>query len=237
MSKNFTNIQSDVISRAKIDPSDTVSIGLIMSDANDGCSIIAGMRRWPELMKSNTLSLLLADGDKDYNLQSDVDKVEIMAITVPTNYAITLPYVERKNILNIVVQKPIGGTAQPTAWYYDTPTISSDNVSTKTISFNVMPDQAYTVKYFYKALPPQITAGSNFPFFNANYHWIIDFYCLWKYAERNPDPTLDPAYFRGEWEEGMRQLMANVQDYDVVTSMVIPGPARVSSTVQVPPIR
>jgi len=237
MSKNFASINNDVILRAKIDPSDTNSTSLIMSDANDAIGIVASLRYWPELMKSGTISLVLADGDKDYPLNSDVDKIDWMGITVPTNNAIQLTYISRKNLANIILQKTIGGTAQPVRWYFDNPTVSSDNVATRNVSFNVMPDKAYTVKYFYKALPPQIVASTNYPFFNANFHYIIDFYCLWKYSERNPDPSLNPAYFRGEWENGVKELLAN-DNADVVENVPIPGPnPSISAMGQVPPLR
>lgn len=207
--KNFSSIQSTVISRCKIDPSNTTDIGLILSDANDACGIIASLKNWDELFKSANLTLLLADGDTVYSLASDVDKIETVTISTPTNYAVALQFALRKNILNIILQKTIGGTSQPNYWYFAPPTVSSDNVATKNISFNSMPDQSYTVTYNYYSTPPQITTGTNYPFFPSNYHYIVELYCEWKYCERNPDPTLNPDYFRGEWENGVKELTGN----------------------------
>lgn len=223
MSVPFSTIQSTVIARSKMDPTDSTSVNLILSDVNDACSIVASKRNWPELFKTGTAALALADGDKNYLLNTDVDKVEVMAISVPANNGIRLTQVDRKAILNIVVQKSIGGTAQPTMWYYQPESIDTNNLATKQISFNVMPDKAYTVEYWYRALPPLITVGTNYPFFNQNYHFIVENYALWKYAERNPDPTLNPDYFRGEWEQGLQNLLGDNVD-DVMQPIPIAGP-------------
>ena len=236
MSKNFTNISYTVQNRAKIDPSDTPTLNLILLDVNDACSIVASKRNWTELYQTGTIPLALADGDTNYPLASNVERVETMAITSPTNNAIQLTNVSRLNILNMVVGKPIGGTGQPTAWYYQPESVSPDNVATKNVSFNVMPDKSYTIEYWYRAFPPLITIGSNFPWFNGNFHWIIDNYCLWKYSERNPDPTLNPDYFRGEWDSGLAQLLESVSD-DLMMSLPIAGPnPNANSQFQVPPI-
>lgn len=235
--KNFGSIQSTVIARAKIDPTDSTSVNLIMSDANDAISIVAAQRDWPQLYKSSTIALTASDGAISYNLAADVDRIEIMGISSPTNYAITLTEVPRRNMLNVIMQKTIGGTAQPTTWYFDTPTLSTDGLETKRVSFNVMPDKAYTITYWYRAYPPTITSSTNYPFFNQNFHHIIENYCLWKYAERNPDPTLDPAWFRGEWENGVRELLANYLS-DSMQQLPIPGPnPTVNASVGVPPIK
>lgn len=213
MSKSYSQIYTSVSTRAKIDPTDSTSVTNVLADVNDAISIVASRRNWPELYKTGTLSLLLADGDKNYGLATDVDKVEVMAITSPTSYAIRMTQVDRKAILNIVVQKSIGGTSQPTMWYYQPESIDTNNLATKQVSFNVMPDKSYTVQYWYRALPPLISTGTNYPFFNQNFHYIVENYCLWKYAERNPDPTLNPDYFRGEWENGLKELLGtNISD-------------------------
>jgi len=208
--KDLQTIQSSVIARAKIDPSDTTSIGLILSDANDAIGIVAAQMSFEELWRSASISLALADGDKLYSLAADVDKIETVGISAPTNFAKQLINVPRKNILNITLQKTIGGTSTPTYWYLAMPTIDSvTNTETKNISFDLMPDQAYTILYTYKAYAPLLAAPTSFPFFDPNYHYIIEYYCLWRYAERNPDPTLSPDYFRGEWENGVKELVSN----------------------------
>lgn len=221
--KNFGAIQSTVISRCKINSTDTTSISLILSDANDACSIIASKKNFEELLKNSTLSLALADGDKTYSLASDVDRVETMNISSPVTYAKTLQYTPRKNILNIILQKTIGGTAAPDYWYVDLPTLDSNFTETKNVSFNCMPDQAYTIKYYYYAYPPVLIASGNYPFFDHNYHQIVELYCEWKYCERNPDPTLNPDYFRGEWENGVKELLGNYES-KLTENVPIAGP-------------
>ena len=221
--KNFGTIQTDVINRMKIDSSDTTSINLILSDANDAIGIIAAQRNWDELYASGTVSLTAADGDTLYSLASNVDKIETMGISFPVNYGKSLTYVMRKNLLNLTLQKTINGKTTPQAWYFGIPSISSDNVETKRISFDVMPEQNYTILYTYRSYPPQLATNSNFPFFDPNYHYIIDYYCEWKYCERNPDPSLDPAYFRGEWENGVSELLGRY-DSKVIDNPPIAGP-------------
>jgi hypothetical protein len=221
--KTFLQIKNDVIRLGKISINDTTSINSILTDANDAISTIASQRAWDELYKKGNLTLVLADGDKDYALASDVDKLERVRITLPVDYARVIEYCPRKEVIDRIGAKTNNGTGTPTQWYFDFPTISATNLETKNMSFDVMPDQDYTIEYAYRAYSPLIVNDADYPFFDRNYHQIVVWYCLWKYAERNPDPTLDPVYYRGEWENGARELMANYQS-KVLEQVTIKGP-------------
>lgn len=221
--KTFGVIQSDVIARCKINSTDTTSIALILSDANDACGIIASKKNWDELFKTANINLALADGDTVYPLASDADKIESVTVSSPTDYSTVLQYTPRKNALNIILQKSITGTAIPSYWYFAPSTIDANNIATKNISFNSMPDQAYTVTYNYYSTPPAILVPANYPFFPANYHYIIDSYCEWMYSVRNPDPTLNPDYFESQWLKGLNMLLGSYPS-KLTEQVPIPGP-------------
>lgn len=223
MQKTLAQITSDVVRLARIDVNDSTSNGAIITDANDAIGIIASKRNWDELYKSSTVNLALADGDTIYPLSSDVDKVDQVRITTPITYARPLIYVPRRMLLDLIPDKSNNGTSTPSSWYYADPSISSSNVETKNISFDIMPDQAYTVKYTYRRYPPSLVNTTDYPFFDQNYHQIIVTYCVWKYAERSPDVALNPQEWESKWNDGLRELLASY-DSKVTLNNPIPGP-------------
>lgn len=192
-------------------------------DTGIACQIIASKRDWPELYKVGTLSLTGSDGDITYSLASDVDKIEQMRITVPSTYSRVIDEVDRRSIRRTIPNKLIPGTTTPSRWYYSEPTIGSNNVETKQVSFDYRPNMAYTMTYSYKANPPDMDSDDDYPFFDGNYHHILAYYDVWKYAERSADPALNPIYWRGEWENGVEELLASYASKSTLL-MPVPGP-------------
>lgn len=203
-----SQIRNMAISRGKFTNSTNLTDDF-NSDIQEGIDAIAGMADFNELMATDTLTLALADGDTTYSLNTNCDKVEQMRITSPTSYAMVIPEIDKKFIRTLKPVKSILGTASPSNWYYSEPTISNAGVETKKVSFDVMPDQAYTVTYSYKGYPPTLDSDADYPFFNPRYHRILVNYVVWKYSERNPDATRNPVYYKNEWEQGLAELLAN----------------------------
>lgn len=208
MSMTRAEIRNTAISRGKFTNSTNLTSD-INSDIQSGIDEIAGMADFRELMAIATLSLALADGDTTYSLNTNCDKVEQMIITSPTSYGAPLTEVDKKYLRTYKPVKSILGTATPSQWYYTEPAISSSGQETKKVSFDTMPDQAYTITYSYKGYPPVLDADTDYPFFNPRYHRILIDYVIWKYSERNPDPTRNPLYYKNEWEEGVAKLLTN----------------------------
>lgn len=223
MSKNLGQISSYVMRKARIDSSDTISVAAITEDANDAIGIIASLKNWDELYKTLTLSLLKSDGDKNYPLDASVDKVELVRITLPVTYAKEITYIPRREILSILGAKSNNGTATPNQWYYSEPTLSSSNVETKNMSFDQMPDQAYTVAYTFRRYAPQLVNTTDYPFFDVNFHYLIGYYCIWQYAERNPDETMNPDSWERKWNKGLNTFMS-AYNSKVTVNSPIPGP-------------
>ena len=107
-------------------------------------------------------------------------------------------------------------------WYFTEPTIESDGTRTLKISFWPIPDTSYTVTYSYKKTT-SLTSASVYPFFDTAYHHILSDYAIWQYAVREPDPTLDPNYFKNEWLEGLAMLKRKMMT-DSKHQITIPGP-------------
>lgn len=223
MSKTQAQIQSDVVRIGRIANTDSASLGAIIVDSNDAINIIASKRNWDELYRTGTLSLLLADGDKNYPLSNNVDKVDLVRITSPINYAKEITAVLARDLLAVLGAKTNNGTGTPNQWYYSEPTVASNNVETKNMSFDIMPDQSYTVTYRYRTYPPQLVNTTDYPFFDQNYHHIIVDYCLMQYAKRNPDQTLNPDSFELKWARGLNDLLSSY-DSKIVRNTPIPGP-------------
>lgn len=198
----------------------------IEEDLNVACNIVASIRDWNELYKINTLALTGSDGDISYSLSSDVDEVEQMKITSPTNYAQVLGRVEKTRIRQLIPDKTIAGRSVPSRWYYVEPSIGSDNVETKKVTFDYRPDQAYTITYSYKANVPEMSESSDYPFFDGNYHHILVNYAMWKLAERLADPSLSPNYYAGEWDISLNFMKEHYQSQSKFL-LPIPGPDEV----------
>lgn len=196
--------------RLKVDSDNTARTG-ILDDLNIGQQVLASLMGWKELMKSATLSL--TDGTETYSLASDVQYVEQMRITSPTDLEAVLTEVDKEifRVSNPVTSNDSETT--PKYWYFTEPSIGSDNVATKQVSFYPIPEQSYTVTYSYKADCPALDGDNDYPFFDGNFHHILADYACWKYCEREPDPTLNPAYFKNEWEEGKRLLLENYRGW------------------------
>lgn len=222
---DYTRLQlrNIAIRRAKIPTNNQVVLDAIDDDLDQACQIIAGKRFWPQLVKTNTLSLTASDGDISYALQSDVDEVEQFRITSPTSYSAVLQPVDKLFIRQVIPNKTLPGRTVPSKWYFVEPTISSTNVETKNITFDYLPDQAYTVTYSYKSFAPALSGDGSYPFFDSVYHMHLVNYAIWKYAERTPDASLNPVYWRGEWEFGVQTIEDDEQGQSKFL-LPIPGP-------------
>lgn len=223
MSKTLVGLQNFVIRRARIDIGDTTSIGAIIEDLNDAIDIIASEKNWDELYSTKNLFLTKTDGDIVYALDATVDKVDQVRITSPVTYARPITYIQRRELLDVLGAKTNNGKTTPSLWYFAEPTLSTSNVETKNISFNTQPDQAYTVSYTFRSLPPQLIDAVDYPFFNANYHYILGDYAIWRYAERNPDTFMNPDSFERKWTIGLSELL-KAYDTKVTVNAPIPGP-------------
>lgn len=201
---------------------DTTAATAFARDINLGIRKVAGKRRWNELVTSQTIALAAADGDKTYPLDQTVDKVEEMRITTPATYARVLTFMRKVDYYKITQSKSLIGTTTPIRWYFMEPAVQANGKLLKQISFDRMPEQAYTVKYTYYRFPVDITAAQ-YPFFNENFHEILADYALWRYAEREADESLNPNYYRQRWADGLEELLdSDVVDQDEITP--IPGP-------------
>ncbi len=179
------------------------------ADVNDGIRIVSSLRDWLELHRENTLSLTSADGDISYALNANVDKVYQLRITSPVTYAKSLEHLNNFQYWDYWATKANQGLACPTAWYFTAPTIASTGAATYNVSFDQKPEQSYTVTYSYKTRAPTLTNDTDVPFFTPTFHHILVDYCLWKYAEREADPSLDPNYYRVSWENGLTDLLSD----------------------------
>ena len=216
-------IIGDVVRKARIESTDSTSLAAIVTDANRACEIVASWRNWDELYKTFTISLTAADGDKNYPLNLLVDKIERCAITLPVDYAKPLQYVTRRALLDTIPAKTNNGTGTPNAYYYSIPTVSDNNVETKNISFDLMPDQAYTVAYTCRSYPPSLANVNDQPFFDGNYHNMVVDFCIWCYAQRNPDSMMNPDSWEAKWLMGQESLLAYYMS-KVTINVPIPGP-------------
>lgn len=196
--------------RLKVDTDNVAKTG-ILADLNIAQQILASLLSWKELMKTGTLSL--ADGTETYSLASDVQFVEQMRITSPTDLESVLTEVDKEIFRQSNPVTSNDGETTPKYWYFTEPSIGSTNLATKQVSFFPIPEQSYTVTYSYKADCPELDSNTDVPFFDGNFHHILADYACWKYAEREPDPTLNPTYWKNEWEEGKRLLMENYRGW------------------------
>ena len=130
-----------------------------------------------------------------------------MRITSPDSYAKMLGHINNFEYWEASPTKANQGTATPTSWYFTQPTINANGAAQFNISFDQMPDQSYTVTYSYKRITPTLATSTDVPFFSPSHHHILIDYALWKYAEREADPSLNPEYFRVSWENGLTSLL------------------------------
>lgn len=220
MSKTRAEIKAIAIRNGNI-PTSYIGID---EDTNIGCQLIASLRDWSELNRVGTpLSLTAADGDITYSLDANVDKITQVWISSPASYARVLEEIDHRSFRRLIPDKTIPGPSTPNRWYYSESSIGTDNVETKQISFNSRPDRAYAVTYSYKSDAPEMDDDTDYPFFDGNYHHILANYDVWKYAERSADPALNPIYWRGEWENGVKELLANYASKSTLL-LPVPGP-------------
>lgn len=223
MQYNRGQLNSYIVNIGKIPSVDTVSLAMINDNLNMAIGIIAAKRFWPQLRQLNTVITTATDGDISYSLQSNVYEVEQMRITSPQSYSKELLYVPVEILRRMLPNKLIPGRTVPSRWTYYEPTIDTNNVETKQVSFDYRPDQAYTITYSYQAFPPLMTNDNQYPFFDSQYHIYPAYYALWKYAERVKQPSLNPQYFQMLWDEGIATIE---QDFQSQTKQIppIPGP-------------
>lgn len=218
----LTQLLTECVRRTKTSGDDIATTDFQVN-LNEGIKIIASKRDWPELFREATLSLTAADGDISYALSSDVKKVYQMRIISPDSYIKGLDFWKNFYYWEYEPTKANKGTSTPGAWYFTAPTTNTNGSSTFNVSFDEKPQQSYTVKYSYKVKTPTISSLSSVPFFDEDYHSILIDYALWKYAEREADPSLNPTYFFESWQNGLEQLLeARVQPQREMTP--IPGP-------------
>lgn len=210
MSLTYKNLQDLCARRTKTD-TDSVARAGFQTDLNIAQQIIASLMTWKELEKSATLSLTA--GTETYSLATDVNLIEQMRITSPTDREIVLVRADKETLRIAHPVTSNDGTTTPYYWYFTEPSVGSDSSVTKRVSFYPIPEQAYTVTYTYKADATDMDADAEYPFFDGNFHHILAEYACWKYAEREPDPTLNPNYFKNEWEEGKRLLIENYRGW------------------------
>lgn len=223
MALNRDYLKNFVIRKAKILNNDAASLSDVIDDMNFSLNIIAPKKDWPQLVKSNTLTTTANDGDISYPLQSDVDRVEQMLITSPQSYSREIKFMERELQRRQIPNKLIPGRTTPSRWYFNEPTLDTNNVATKNVSFNFRPDQAYTITYSYYSFAPTMDSTIAYPFFDPMYHLYPAYFAIWKYAERIKQPSLDPIYWRGEWENGLKTIEEDEQG-DTKHLLPIPGP-------------
>lgn len=208
---SYVNL-TDTCARRTKTTGDTAALAGFQSDINTAINIIASKRDWPELWREATLSLLAVDGDKNYPLQSDVNKVYQLRITSPDSYIRPLSFWRNFEYWEYMPTKANLGTSSPTAWYFAKPNTLSTGATQYQVSFDQKPDQSYTATYSYKVKTPPLVASTDVPFFDENYHHILIDYAIWMYAEREADPSLSANYYAVKWQNGMTELlMAHVQ--------------------------
>ena len=202
--KTYTELQNICLRRTKTEGEADALAGF-QEDLNIGQSIIASLRLWSELYTSSTLSL--TNGVETYSLASDVDVVEQLRITSPTDQEKELKYISKEEFRRINPVTSNDSTAVPTYWYWSEPSIGTDYTPTKQVSFYPIPDGGYTVEYSYKKTVPQMSNVTDYPFFDGKYHHILTYYAIWKYAEREADQSLNPTYWKNEWETALGNLI------------------------------
>ena len=204
MAKTYSQLKNICIRKTKDNSPDAVSG--FEEDLNIAQQIIASLRDWPELYQTpGTLSLV--DGTEKYSLASDVDEIEQMRITSPTDYEKELPEESKEAHRAVHPVTSNDSKAVPSYWYFDEPSISSTNVETKQVGFYPIPEQAYTVTYSYKRTIPEMSANGSYPFFNSKYHDILADYAIWQYYEREPDEAGNPLYWQNKWEQGKQRML------------------------------
>lgn len=210
MAKTRLELRAMCIRYAKI-PDDATALAGLEEDLSIAVQIVATKRDWPQLYTTSTVGLTASDGDTVYALASNTDEIEQMRITSPSSYARVIPQISKEELRKIIPDKTVPGLASPSHWYFSEPTLSSTNVETKNVSFDYRPDRNYTITYSYKIFPPTLSASTSYPFFDPTYHHICCYYAIWKYAERTADPAVNPAYWRGEWENALDKLLEDEQ--------------------------
>lgn len=220
MSMTRAEIKSMAIRLGKIPATNATALAGVDIDSGIACNIIAGLKEWPELFRLGTFALTSSDtATTQYPLASDVDKVQQLRITSPTNYTKIIYQIALTDLRAMISDKTLAGRTTPSYWAYSEPTISSNNTETKKVEFDYLPDQAYTITYSYKGNPPVLDEDGDYPFFDGNFHHIVALYDLWKYAERVTDAANSPIYWRGEWENGLKELL---DAYYEKTTMLLP---------------
>lgn len=182
-------------------------------DLNIGVQEIAGLRGWQELEKQDTLTL--SASTETYALTSlsgggtDVDFIRQITITSPTANETVVNYIDKEKLRVIDPVTSNSGTGTPLYWYYSEPTISS-GTETRNVSFWPIPDATYVVRVAYKRILTDMSATSDYPFFDRKFHHILADYAIWCYCLREPDATLNPSTFEAAWENGKRRLLSSV---------------------------
>lgn len=218
----FSTLYTTCQTRTKTE-SDTSARDTFKSDLNIALGVVASQRNWPQLVKTANLSLATSTTAPDgssYGLNTDVDTVEQMRVTSPNQYEKVLYFLTRKELRKLDPVITNSGTGTPQYWYFAEPTQDTNGGEIKQVNFWPLPDQSYTVTYTYKKDAPTLVSDDDLPFFDKKFHHILIDYAIWKYAERDPDPTLNPLYYKNEWETGLANLdrfyISQVQDMDQI---------------------
>ena len=154
-----------------------------------------------QLIKTSTLAL--TSGTETYSLASDVDEVEQIRITSPTDDEKVIDKISKEDLRAMNPVTSNDSTSTPSYWYFSEPIIGSDNTETKRISFYPIPDGDYTITYSYKMILTGMNADGDYPFFAERYHHVLADYAIWQYSEREADPTMNPNYWENKWEKGL----------------------------------
>ena len=163
-----------------------------------------------QLIKTSTISL--TDGTETYDLDSDVDEVEQVLITSPTDDEKVLERIDKEDLRSFNPVTTNDSESTPSYWYFSEPTIGTDNTETKRISFYPIPDSSYTVTYSYKSTVTGMDADDDYPFFDGKYHHILADFAIWQYSEREADPTMNPNYWENKWEKGQALVIETYYD-------------------------
>ncbi len=221
MAKTYSQLQNICIRKTKDNSPDAVSG--FQEDLNIGQEIVASLlgTRARELYTTGTLSLVA--GTETYSLNSDVDTIEQVLITSPTNDEKELLLSSKEYERSINPVKSNDSQAMPNRYYLDEPSIAADGTETKVMAFDTIPDQAYTVTYSYKKKVSPMSATVLYPFFNSKYHYILADYAIWQYTERETDESMNPSYWEIKWEKGLA-LLLETYGSDTKNQEPIPGP-------------
>lgn len=196
MKKTYAELQAICVRKTKTANDATALLGF-QEDINIALGIVASIINPEPLYKSDTLSL--TSGIETYDLASDVATIEQVKITSPTTSEKVLVQISKERAREFKTANDSHAT--PNWWYFDEPTFNTDGTRTLRISFYPISEQAYTVTYSYSILPTVLANSGDYPFFDQRFHHILADYAIWQYAESEPDPTLNPAYWKSKWDE------------------------------------